>query len=781
MAKLPDNWVSGYDGQRWYFQYEPTGMVQYHFPQEGDEYAEFLLDVGTGPIKLTPEDSLAIEQESKRRSIPSFNDDNTKSGPKTSGSKREKENAGEEGYGMSAAGYFDSSAYFPDAHNTVSPLVDDDPEDVVSSRRTSKAVRHMGSNVAAELPENSRQVWPPVGFVAELATQDTVKCAEELAPVELDATSYTPTRIQTNVAQGPSELPTHRIPIENKTLISKLTQPTQTTQPIVQPVNSYPLVHASFNYPPLKSDMNSANSVSHNTVSMGEQPADTGQNKFQPWKPTQGVMQQSQPQYKAPEALPQASVLQNQDSELGILGRKNSQNAESSILGDVPYTLAPPLEPRKSPPVETSSTADLETSSIPAVLQPAHRPGEESSSLGTANSQVIPGNHARHDSISIPAASHTLSYTPSVLKPGGSKPNNGLQESEGNHTQGSILPHRHSEQVTQASSASNGHPSVMRVNTLPGHPPSANPKMNGSPGFLFFHEIPSKADPSNHSTTVYQESSSKPAMTPQTSGPGRIDSQSRINGDVQISAVAPLNFVKRHSSKSSQVSSITPETSPAPGSQPPQHSTHTALGDNSKPSPTSMSEGVGAPTDMATGGRPQPSNQQFPSPAMTVQQSNIAPSLYGQVTSAAVNVSKPMSVTATPMNMPPSNGGIATPQNRPNVQQTAHHPSPSIQGPSSQNHRPSMSLPSQTVISDICCHCAQSSTTSEQQYHTRISNSAWSPEQFHSPRECCSPTNTSQHSYLPCSWTYANSRYNIRTTSALSSSRAKQRSSSFNS
>ncbi|KAI0197125.1 hypothetical protein EV127DRAFT_3216 [Xylaria flabelliformis] len=140
MAKLPDNWVSGYDGQRWYFQYEPTGMVQYHFPQEGDEYAEFLLDVGTGPIKLTPEDSLAIEQESKRRSIPGFNDDNTKSGPKTSGSKRERENAGEEGYGMSATGYFDSSAYFPDAHNTVSPLVDDDPEDAVSSRRTSKAL-----------------------------------------------------------------------------------------------------------------------------------------------------------------------------------------------------------------------------------------------------------------------------------------------------------------------------------------------------------------------------------------------------------------------------------------------------------------------------------------------------------------------------------------------------------------------------------------------------------------------------------------------------------------
>ncbi|KAI1753612.1 hypothetical protein F4782DRAFT_82859 [Xylaria castorea] len=694
MARLPDNWVTGYDGQRWFFQYEPTGMVQYHFPQEGDEYAEFLLDVGTGPIKLTPEDSLAVEQESKRRSIPSF-DDNLKSGPKTSGSKREKKKIGgiEEEYGMSATGYFDSSAFFPDAYDTASPLGDDDPED----RRINPSTSNFQS-VAAELPGSSQQAWSPVGFVAELATQDTVKCAEELAPIELDATSYTPAPIQTNIAQDPAELPTHRTPVENKTLVLK------PTQPVMQPVDSYPLVHASFTYPPLKSDMNSTNGVSHDAISMGKRPAEAEQNKFQPWKPTQGVAQQSQQQNMAPEALPQTSVLQNQDSELGSFGRKNTQNPESS-------------------------TTDLEASSIPAVLQPAHRPGEESSSLGTANQQVVPGNQARHDSISVPAASHVLSYTPSALKPGGSQPNNSLQESEGNYTQGSILPQRPSEQVTQVSSIPNDHPSIMGVNTLPDRLPSANPKMNGSPGFLFFHEIPSKADSLNHGIAVYHEDSSKPSMTPQTSGSGRMDSQSRIGVDEQIPVDAPLNFVKRHSSKSSQVSSITPETpsgkpalagsdeisdvisvissftpqgTPAPGSRPSQQSTHTALGDNSKPNPTSMSEGVGTPADAAASGRPQPLNQQLPSPTMTMQQSNTALPLHGQVTSATVNVSKPISVTATPMSQvnmttSPSNTGMATTQNRPNIQ-AAHHPPPSIQGSSSQNHHPSMSLPSQAAI-----------------------------------------------------------------------------------
>ncbi|KAI0490517.1 hypothetical protein F4859DRAFT_11139 [Xylaria cf. heliscus] len=744
MSGLPDNWVSGYDGQRWFFQYVPTGMVQYHFPQDGDEYAEFLLDVGTGPIKLTPEDSLAIEQETKRRSIASPYHD-TKSGPKTS--VGEKEKGGnvtiKEEYGMSATGYFDSSAYFPDIYNNVSPVGDDDTEDAASSKKASKGTRNMApgtdaqgtppiSNsgsilnpqpVAAELPESSQQTWSPVGFVAELATQDTIKCAEELAPVELDATSHTPAPIQTIIAEGVAELPTHRTPVENKTLILK------PTQPVVQPVDSYPLVSASFAYPPLKVNMSSANDVSSGAISIGRKPvssgmnpADVGQNKFQPWKPTQGIAeQQFQEQNKASAALPQTSILQNQDSELGSLGRKNAKNQGSSTLSDIPNTLAPPVEPRKPTSVESSSVIDVEASSIPAVLHPAHRPGEEPSSLETPNQQVVHEGQAKHDDMPIQVASHNQSYAPSVLKPGSSKPDNSLQES--------ILPHRPSEPVIQTPSTPTDQPGITKVNTMPNHLPSANSKMNGSPGFLFFHEIPSKTNPVNHGTTAYTEDPPKSNVPPQTYDSSRINLQSHISVNEQIPVVAPLNFVKLHSSKVSEVSSITPETpsgklspassdeisevisvissfapqeTPAPNPGPSQQQNQpspTVVEGKNKPNPMLMSQGMGRPTNVAASGRPQPINQQLPSPPITMQQSNTSSPPHGQITSVAVNVFNPISVTATPINQAnvttsPGNIGITTGQSRPNAQAT-YHPSPPIQGPSTQNQHSSPSLPSQ--------------------------------------------------------------------------------------
>ncbi|KAI1190310.1 hypothetical protein F5B17DRAFT_96641 [Nemania serpens] len=743
MTGLPDGWESDYDGTRWFYRYKATGMIQYHFPQPGDEFAEYLLDAGTGPFQLTPEDSLAIEQQSKRRSLSSVEND-AKSGTKTGGSRRERKTIGaiEEEDGMSATGYFDPSSfmYFPD---DPSPLGDDDGEASVSgnglngdrrnatsgmvpgpSKRESIINNTNAQPVAAELPESGQQMWSPVGYVAELATQDTVKCAEELAPVELDATSITPAPIQTNMAQVLAELPTHRTPVE-----AKGPDP-RPTQPATQPADSYPLVSASFAYPPLKANTipvsSGATSMTNAPTSSSTDSVDLGQNKYQPWKPTQGVSeQQPQAHSKASEILSQTSVLQNQNTELGSVGRKNSENAESSMSASIPDALTPPSRLSKPPSTE-SSNPNLENSFIPAVLQPAHNPMNESVPPQTTDQQSAPETQANHNSTSVSVTGHNLSHAPSVLKPGGRLPNNSFQENDGNLAH---QPQHCSHQYVQASAVSHhpsgqgapsGHgakPSITRIESLPVRLPSANlspPKMNGSPGFLFFHEIPNTSRPTNHGTTIHTEETTRPTIVPRPSDPSSV---SGIAID-QIPAVAPLNFVKLHSSKSSEVSSITvesqdpnshatlvssdeisevisvinsftPHGTPVPSSQPSQPLAHTATGNGNKPSPTAISGGAGGRYDMAATVRPQTMSSQTLPPGMNTQQFSTHSQVPQQVSPALATASvTTATVSQATVVSPANNAGVASTQSRPNTQ-TPQHPIPIAQGSVYQNQNPS--------------------------------------------------------------------------------------------
>lgn len=69
MASLPEGWEWDYDGQRWFYKYNPTGHIQYHFPQEGDEFAAFLNNTTTS-IEPTPEEQLASKQQLKSTARP---------------------------------------------------------------------------------------------------------------------------------------------------------------------------------------------------------------------------------------------------------------------------------------------------------------------------------------------------------------------------------------------------------------------------------------------------------------------------------------------------------------------------------------------------------------------------------------------------------------------------------------------------------------------------------------------------------------------------------------
>ncbi|KAI1266517.1 hypothetical protein F5Y18DRAFT_359889 [Xylariaceae sp. FL1019] len=560
MARLPDGWESDYDGTRWLYRYKANGHVQYHFPQPGDEYAEFFLDDGSGPLELSPEESLAIERQAKQRSGKE-SETETVANMKTSGSKRDKRGINaieeEDGNGMSATGYFDPSSFmFPGGYNDFSPMDNDSPR-LDSASTVSTANTHPA---AAELPEGDRQLWSPIGFVAELATQDTLKCAEELAPVELDAASFAPASIPTHIPpNGPAELPTHQSPLEEKAPELK------TTRPAAEPVSSYPLVSASFAYaPPKDSNLTSQGVPPTGQAMIGKTSQylpsmKNGQNKYHPWVPTHGV---AQPEVQTPERssgiLAQTTVLENQNSELGGIERENSsEDARNANLVDVPSALAPALGPKAPNP--TPSTL---TTQHPAGLQ-----------LSQGSQQrPLPGTAARHESISINPQG--FACAPSILEPDGRKQSTNLAGPiKLNNVE---LKHPDSQDVVSMPSHDRfhtqglyGRPGPTRVNTMPNDLSSNDltlpPQKPGGPGFLFFHEISSTSslaspDGANMSQSYMPSKPETQGNAQFTNSSSRPSSQTHFNMCEAYPGIAPLKFMKRHSSKGSQHSSHVSES-----------------------------------------------------------------------------------------------------------------------------------------------------------------------------------------------------------------------------
>jgi len=136
MNSLPENWKSDYDGERWFYVYLPTGNVQYHFPQPGDEYAEFLHTSSVVP-DLTPEERLESERQVKRRGTTSGTGER---GSRAAASRRstrdtpvtETQDDVDDGGGYLFS--FESFGYLgPGSYNDVSPLNEEEdgrPDDV---------------------------------------------------------------------------------------------------------------------------------------------------------------------------------------------------------------------------------------------------------------------------------------------------------------------------------------------------------------------------------------------------------------------------------------------------------------------------------------------------------------------------------------------------------------------------------------------------------------------------------------------------------------------------
>ncbi|KAI1335263.1 hypothetical protein F5Y15DRAFT_255257 [Xylariaceae sp. FL0016] len=564
MSGLPDGWESDYDGKRWFYRYKPTGLTQFNFPRPGDEFPEFF-DTGYGPLDLAPEEQLAIDREAKRRSTL---ENGYAGGNIKMGGSRKRNMGGIEKEGeMSATGYFDPNMYFgPGAYNDVSPVADEEEDGIrastsnhlsppitniqpVSGHRVvtipnsgltnSKSAVYVETH---ELPENTAQVWSPVGCVAELATSDTIKCAEELAPVELDAAAIPVSSIKTEILQDePAELPTRNSPVEGKFP----SQQAHSQQPSAD--NAHPLMLASFGPLPAKvnSDLVGSTTSTSDTlfleqkVLVSQSPVvdSKRQSIYSPWTPSQNIKEDARKQDRKSMSLSHISVLQSQENELGALDKRQSLAGPIESLKldqSIPTVLVPPSGPK--PPAQGPAMQSEQHSPIPSALQPAPAPLKtaipgESGDHDSIDMRPPPilSSAARHESISEPGrvteSSSSpvpgLAHHPSILKPGrlqnvsSSVPQTSSRPSSQFPPQQPPALHQpHVQDGSVAKPHSAASQSDHNVGFIPQNNPPLPSQATGAPGFLLFHEIPPSQGSGYHQSPD-QENSNLPSHTNQ--------------------------------------------------------------------------------------------------------------------------------------------------------------------------------------------------------------------------------------------------------------------------
>ncbi|KAM0561664.1 hypothetical protein ACHAPJ_002832 [Fusarium lateritium] len=259
MSGLPEGWESDYDGRRWFYKYQPTGLIQYHFPKEGDEFPDFV-DTFSPVPDLAPEERLESQQQIRRHASTT-----------TPARLSPKKNDG--AYGMSATArpvsmtwdgtFEEENTVFqpenfmylgPGTYNDVSPLAEEEEE---AARRVvaggiegrvdkspSKGVSPLGSEkttpaqgaahagpltgepvlvpstvpeeVIHEMPVLEPQAPDPVGIIAEMPTYDTAQAHIETHPPPIEMADHTVLApIETAVSMM-AELPERTSPVERK-------------------------------------------------------------------------------------------------------------------------------------------------------------------------------------------------------------------------------------------------------------------------------------------------------------------------------------------------------------------------------------------------------------------------------------------------------------------------------------------------------------------------------------------------------------------------------------
>lgn len=268
MATLPPGWAADYDGQRWFFRYTATNHTQYHFPTPGDEFPDFSMVGGlSDDEELLPEERLESERQVRKRATvdgvqgkAGARRRGKNHGGSEEGGEERGEETDEEAFCFDSFGYLGPGSY--EATMSARPGVEDRERGGLARRQSSvgavssvtstgpgtgvgvgitpsvsepstKTSTSMGDEAseAAELPAlptrpaqhssprtevpmlDSREIVPsPVGCIAELVSESTARCEDEInpPPVELPDTAASwlePVPVPNLVNQYPVELP----------------------------------------------------------------------------------------------------------------------------------------------------------------------------------------------------------------------------------------------------------------------------------------------------------------------------------------------------------------------------------------------------------------------------------------------------------------------------------------------------------------------------------------------------------------------------------------------
>ncbi|KAK3373616.1 hypothetical protein B0T24DRAFT_489058, partial [Lasiosphaeria ovina] len=310
MSALPENWEWDYDGRRWFYRYKPTGLVQYNFPRPGDEFPEIDLGAAA-PDLAPEERLESQQQVKRRSvagegsSKPPTN--RRRDGSASASASASTAPAATATLQNNDGGFwFQPDSFMYGTYTDISPLPEQDEEDELAlgqgtrggegtgiaealpakdpSKPDRSHISPLASAVGTPLSGNSQpatvtpvldhvvtaeldqdaqvnnrvaqpmilsdgrpNLFSPVGFVAELASEQTAQCLDETnpAPVELPTgenmdVPAMPTSYANAFDLAPVELPAHLDPMDPYAVEQKVLGPqvpadqNVQTQPVYQ-------------------------------------------------------------------------------------------------------------------------------------------------------------------------------------------------------------------------------------------------------------------------------------------------------------------------------------------------------------------------------------------------------------------------------------------------------------------------------------------------------------------------------------------------------------------
>ncbi|KAK6836277.1 hypothetical protein PG987_006772 [Apiospora arundinis] len=391
MSALPEGWEWDYDGTRWFYRYKASGLIQYHFPKPGDEFPEYV-GYGVDSFDLEPEERLASDMQMKRRDTQG----GTQPGAVPTSSQRRKKPVDEIDE-IGATGYFDPEGFmflgpggYADTDASSEQETENRPSementsvDKQTSSITTQVDRELhgtthgtgsvvgGNGIAAQtggegpplVSQSSGQLneapgsdsttptcLPQAQFFAELASHETRQCADELAPIELDASQSFPGVVLAELSsESPSVLP------KDKGQTRANTSNNLSSSAAVQPTGAYPLVSASFAFPPLAKDHAPSRSEPENARHNSAASAPENTN-FQAWQPEARANADGSMQSKRVSMMPSGSSLLEFQNPHRVSTMPNQLPSQSHVASPTTTGFGPgfvvfhAITPGKDPP-----------------------------------------------------------------------------------------------------------------------------------------------------------------------------------------------------------------------------------------------------------------------------------------------------------------------------------------------------------------------------------------------------------------------------------------------